>query len=512
MNVLFVYSLDSGVLPNGLLASQELIQFGISHISSILKKHGHRTGLTVASRLWGRKAARLLERSIDSFKPDVICFSAIATQYGFIAGLAKDVKRSYPDIYLVIGGVHATLNPEEAVSADFDALCIGEGERPMVEFIAQLEDRKVPSRIPNLWIKRGTDVEKNPPREFIQDLDSLPFPDRKMWQGWMSDKAPRMCSVLLSRGCPFDCSYCSNHALKRTAPGAYIRSRSPENVLEEIREIVAEFPTIKEIYFETETLVLNRNGCLALCAQLERLNAALGRPLSFGANIRIVPGLELESVFSALRRCNFRFVNIGLESGSERVRREILRRHYSNDDVINAVASAKRHGLQVAMFNLIGAPGETFDDFRETVALNRLCKPDWHLTSIYFPYPGTDLHRVCKERGMLRAPLDPRKERQKAVLDLPGFPRKRIQESLRFFNYYVYRGFDPDDRISVSLLYFWNVTVKRFHKRAIRFLSLKLHNLFIRRREHAPCEEKRDEAVAACISGETRSADRTMKI
>ncbi len=472
MNVLFVYSLNNGILPNGLLSSQETIQFGISHISSFLKKQGHRTELFVTSRLFGQKTSGALKRTIDTFRPDVICFSAVATQYDFIAALAADVKCAYPNIYLVIGGVHATLNPEEAVSSDFNAICVGEGEGPVVELVAQLEAGKTPSGIPNLWIKRDSGLEKNPPRPFMQDLDSLPFPDRNMWQRWMSKKARRMCSVLASRGCPFDCSYCSNHALRKITQGSYVRQRSPGNIAEEIRQIAVEFPTIKEIYLETETLIINSPWCLALCAQLEKLNKELKNPISFGANIRVVPGQELDSIFSALKRCNFRFINIGLESGSERVRREILRRNYSNDDVISAVALARKYGLQVALFNLIGVPGETFDDFKKTVKINRLCKPDWNLTSIYFPYKGTDLYRLCEERGLLKEPVDYKNERQKAVLDLPEFSRRQIQESLKFFNYYVYKGFDPEDRFRISLLYFWNVTIKRFHKRMLRSLRL----------------------------------------
>lgn len=477
MNVLFVYSLDNGILPDGLLSSQELIQFGISHISSSLKKEGHRTELFVTSWLFGQKASTALKRIIDTFRPNLICFSAIATQYDFIATLATDIKQAYPDIYLVIGGVHPTLNPEEAALADFDAVCVGEGEGPVAELVAQLKAGKAPSGIPNLWIKRDSGLEKNPPRPFMQDLDSLPFPDRKIWQKWMSNKAPHMCSVLASRGCPFDCSYCSNHALRKITQGTYVRHRSPGNIAEEIRQIVAEFPTIKEIYLETETLIIKKPWCRALCAQLEKLNEELKDPLSFGANIRVVPGEELDTIFSAMKSCNFRFVNIGLESGSERVRREILRRNYSNDDVMRAVTSARKHGLQVAIFNLIGVPGETFDDFKETVKMNRLCKPDWNLTSIYFPYKGTDLYQLCKERGLLKEPIDYKNERQKAVLDLPGFPRKQIQESLKFFNYYVYKGFDPEERFRVLLLYFWNVTIKRFHKRMLRYLKLKAHNI-----------------------------------
>ena len=454
MNVLFIYSSDTDLLPGGLLEQQDCIPFGISYIASFLQKHGHQAELIVLSRLFGRRNTTLLKEYIHRYEPKVICFTAVATQYGFMRDTARYIRRLYPEIYLLIGGIHSTLNPQEVLSGDFDALCIGEGERPVLELVSQLENGQSPSGIPNMWIKHGSQVEKNPPREFLQDLDSLPFPERTMWQPWMARKLPERCSVLLSRGCPFNCSYCSNHSLRKIAPGAYVRYRSPENIVAEIEEILIRFPTTKECYLETETITFNADWCLALCLHLERFNRTIRRPMSFGANIRITPNVDLETIFASLKSCNFRFVNFGLESGSERVRREVLRRDYSNEEFIDAVKLARKYGLQVAVFNLIGVPGETFVDFKETVRINRICKPDWHFTGIYFPYPGTDLHSVCKKQGLLRRPLDQRRERKKAVLDLPGFSKKQVQKSFKFFDYYVYRGFSTEDTVKIELLTF----------------------------------------------------------
>ncbi|MCX5713955.1 MAG: radical SAM protein, partial [Candidatus Omnitrophica bacterium] len=335
-----------------------------------------------------------------------------------------------------------TLNPQEAIGDYFDVLCVGEGERPTLELVSQLEKGGVHSHIPNMWFKRGSGVERNPPREFLQELDSLPFPDRRMWRDWQDQRAAQRCDVLLSRGCPFNCSYCCNHAFRNVSGGNYVRHRSPQNIVKEIKDILAELPKLKEIYLETETITLDTRWCIALCSELEGLNKTLSRPLSFGANVRITPNGNLEDIFSAFKKANFRFVKIGLESGSERVRQEILRRNYSNRDIINSVALARKYGLQINLYNLIGVPGETLSDFEETVAINRICKPDGHMTSIFFPYPGTDLYARCKEEGLLKGLLDTRNERERAVLDLPGFSRKQIQESFYLLDYYI--RYDPE--------------------------------------------------------------------
>ena len=92
---------------------------------------------------------------------------------------------------------------------------------------------------------------------------------------------------------------------------------------------------------------------------------------------------------------------------------------------------------------MIGLPGETMADFKETVKINRMCLPDWHLTSIFFPYPGTDVYSLCEKQGLLKESSGPEMERMKATLDLPGFSKDQIQKSYIWFDYYVYKGRKP---------------------------------------------------------------------
>ncbi len=128
MNVLFVYSLQEIESPEKPLRSPELLQFGISYISAVLRQGGHRTKLVVLSRISGEKRNRkIIDRCINDFQPGLICFTAVSSEYQFIAGIAKYIRTNYKGIYLLIGGVHVTLNPEGVLKDDFDALCRGEG-------------------------------------------------------------------------------------------------------------------------------------------------------------------------------------------------------------------------------------------------------------------------------------------------------------------------------------------------------------------------------------------------
>jgi len=453
MNVVFVYSLYDVQSSKRPLRSQEQIQFGISYISSFLEKNGHNTKLIVLSKIFGGAYKAIIDKCVKEFSPKIFCFTAISSEYNFILAVAKYVKMKYPDIYLLIGGCHVSLNPTSISLNDLDALCIGEGEMPTLELISQLEKGLLPSKVPNLWIKRNDGIEKNSTRPFLQDLDTLPFPDREMWQDWIDEELGARISILLGRGCPFECTYCCNDALKKISDGRYVRVRSVDNILAEIENIVTTYPEKKEINLEVESFGVNTSWAIKLCNELENFNKTIKEPLSFGVNLRVAAGVDYVSLFVALKRANFKFINIGLESGSERLRREVLRRNYSNDEIIAVVRLARANGLKVTLFNMIGIPGETQLDFRETVKLNRMCLPDNHYgTVIFFPYPGTEIYSLCKKNGLLKDELDAGMERRKAILDLPGFSKKQIQKSYLWFDYYVYKGYSPLPKILMRVL------------------------------------------------------------
>lgn len=484
MNILFIYSVDEIHSFAKPLLGPGWLQFGISYISSFLKKHQHHTRLIVLSRILGKKNYGIVDRYLKKFYPELICFTAVSCEYRFICGMAKYIKSRYPDIYLLIGGPHVSLNPQEVLSGEFDALCIGEGENPTLELVSQLEKGILPSEIPNLWIKNDSTIERNPPRPFLQDLETLPFPDWEMWQEWLPEGSRGMFPVLLGRGCPFECTYCCNNALKKITSGPYVRLRSPENIAEEIKEVVKKYPEVETIYLEVETIGINKEWAIELCSKLRQLNTTLSEPLSFGVNLRITPNADLEELFTEFKKSNFSFINIGLESGSERVRREILNRYYSNEDIINAVKLARKYGLKVHFYNMIGIPGETLADFKETVRINRFCQPDFHYTSIFYPYPGTALHALCRKQGLLKKDLDTEMERHKAVMNLPAFSKRQLQKSFLWFDYYLYKGRKPAYKLLARVFalgvrnnYFYRRVKHNWFLKRLRYIVRSLYSL-----------------------------------
>ncbi len=443
MKVLFVYSIDDVESTSHPISSWTCIQFGISYISALLRDHGHDTRLLFLSSHHWQDSVDRLQDAMRTFNPGLVCFTAAYSQYRFIKQIAGHLKQMQPDTFLVIGGVHATLNPEEVIEGPFDALCVGEGEFPALELCGQLERQEPVHGIANLWIRfRDGKIERNGPREFLRDLDLLPFPDREMWNLWMGEQHDGELAVLLGRGCPYNCTYCSNHALRKVAHGQYVRMRSPENILGEIAVLHGAYPH-RRIYLEVETITTNKAWTLELCRHLESFNKTVSDPFAYRCNVRVSRVSMDEELFIAFEKANFYAINIGLESGSERIRREVLRRNYSNEEFLQVVSLARKHGLEVYLYNMIGLPGETLCDHRETVLLNRECQPERHATGIFFPYPGTDLYTLCVEQGLLKRLPDTQMERRHAEMNLPGFSAAQIQHAYTWFNYRVYTGYKP---------------------------------------------------------------------
>jgi radical SAM superfamily enzyme YgiQ (UPF0313 family) len=338
--------------------------------------------------------------------------------------------------------------PEEAIAFPFiDIICVGEGDAAVVELAAQILEGRQPAGIPNLWIKKpGTDLlEKNSPAPFLADLDSLPFIDRELWRPWIQepDRDP---AVLVGRGCPFRCTYCSNHILGKLAGGAYVRFRSPGNIIKEIEQI-AQNPDINNIYLEVETIGAKIDFAFELCQGLAQFNDRRDTPINFKINLAVTHKLVqnenlMKRLFASFKEANIVAINIGLESGSERVRNEILRRpQYSNEDIVSFCAYANKHGIKITLFVMMGLPGESIEDFRETYQIVKQCEPHNIWLSIFYPYPGTDLYRLAKDTKLFSEDkISNVLERRHPYLNLPDFSKRKILCEYVLFRFRIFKG------------------------------------------------------------------------
>ncbi len=393
-------------------------------LAAVLRQAGHAVDLVRAQR----HSLRELETRVDRFRPAALLYSAMTGEHQYLLDVNRHLKRSYRGLS-VFGGPHATFFPETVLEPGVDAVCVGEGEGAVTDLANALAAGKDYTHIPNLWVKCDGEVIKNDPRPLVEDLDRLPFADREIL--YKDDRDLRDDPVRLffaMRGCVYRCTYCFNHRYNDlyTGRGRICRTRSVESLLAEMRHVKQRWP-VRYMQIDDDTFLLHDRLWLEEFA--ERLPTEVGVP--FMCNVRV--DLLDEDRARLLKIAGCHAVWMGIETGNEEVRRTLLKRHHTNEDIITAVALLHRHGIRVTTQNLCGLPvADPVAADEETLRLNMACRPDFAWSSIFYPYPRTQLGERALEAGYFDGSLGDAPETNKitSLLDWGDDRVKRRVENL----------------------------------------------------------------------------------
>ncbi|MGD9503301.1 MAG: radical SAM protein [Syntrophobacteraceae bacterium] len=404
---------------------------GVGYISAVARQAGHKVSfLHITHPLCKGEFLSLYAQAVGGEGRVLAGFSATTNMFQYVKQWASWIKSVRGDP-VIVGGVHPTLNAEETLGAeDIDAVCIGEGEGPIVELLDAMERGEDVSGVRNVWIKQNGVTHRNGLRPVIENLDALPFPDRGIFDYANLDCEQRGIAVFMaSRGCPYDCSYCCNHALKKVVRqgGAktYVRFRSPENVIQEIKETVAAYGFIKSIHFDDDILPIRKKWFRAFSDLYAR---EVGLP--FECNIR--PNLIDEEIIGLLKDAGCTSLRIGVESGDSYIRNEILNRSLSEETMLRAAELCRTAGMKLYTFNMVGLPREDARARLDTLKFNARMQSDEQQVSIFFPYEGTALYDLCVSDGLMRERdvTDPFRD---TSLSLPPIERNRVLFTAYFF-------------------------------------------------------------------------------
>jgi radical SAM superfamily enzyme YgiQ (UPF0313 family) len=303
---------------------------------------------------------------------------------------------------VVIGGHHATVAPEEVMQIA-DIAVLGEGEETFAEILRRIDQGDDCSSIEGCWVRKAEDVVRNGMRALIPELDDLPMPNwdifseahyRDSYTKNMFEGAEVVGVFERSRGCPFACTYCSNAYVRSLykGKGRWRREKSPERVVGEISAFRDKFG-LDAVYFIDE-VVLTRKDSLARFRDLYR--SEIGKPFTFMER----PENMTDEKVRIIKEAGAHRVSIGIESGDERIRRNLLNRKMSQESIISAFETARTHGLSAHAFTMVGFPGETRESLKETYELLKKARPDSIQTSIFHPLEGTSLYNYTVEEGL----------------------------------------------------------------------------------------------------------------
>ena len=372
------------------------IYLGIAYLSACLKREGHRTSLIHLVQPTGQE--ELLQR-VREESPDLLAVSSTSHMFPHVRRWMDWIKEE-TDVFSVCGGAHATIDPEGALEeAPLDAICLGEGEETLAELCATLEEDRDPSGIASLWVRKGEEVCRNPIRPLIEDLDSLPFPDRDIFDPTLfCPQQHERGTLMASRGCPYSCTYCSNHVQRSIYPNRdrYVRFRSVDQVMREIRHIIESDTQgeLRYIRFDDDILTLDSEWFGELA---ERYRDEVELPFICNSRVNVLD----EDTVRLFAQAGCSVICMGVESGNEDMRRKVLRRHMSNRNIVKAFKLCRQYGIKTVSTNMAALPDEDLPALLDTIKINARSRPHCMQVSTYHPYPNTRLYEYCEEKGYL---------------------------------------------------------------------------------------------------------------
>ncbi|MBO8183688.1 MAG: radical SAM protein [Archaeoglobus sp.] len=362
---------------------------GLGYLAAMLRERGFKV------KIIDDLVERLSFSDLLSKIKDALIVGITSTTPTFNAALryACAIKRRLPDVFIILGGVHATFMPYKAIKSEcVDAVCMGEGEYTLAEIAEKMEAEESLRDVKGLIYKENGKIINNGPREFIQNLDALPFPAFDLMPlgkytvlGHRLEQFP----MITSRGCPFGCRYCSSSLFL----GRKFRARSPENVVDEIEWLVADFKA-KQIAFGDDTFTFNKKRVIRICDEI--LKRKLEIEWSCSSRVDTISRELLEK----MRKAGCVAIYYGVESASSEVLKYYKKR-INLEKVKEAVKLTKKAGIETICSFIIGSPYEKKEDMEATLNFALKLNPDYAQFSILTPYPGTDIYREAKEKGLL---------------------------------------------------------------------------------------------------------------
>jgi len=376
---------------------------GVGYLSAYLKKNGHQAELVFDPRLFTQR--RILSgifnverenlKKIKRMQPDLIGFSVVTSNYQWALRMAGFIKENM-DVPIIFGGIHPTMVPDATIVNDaIDMVCVGEGEEALLELVNSIERGEIDYAIKNIWFKKDGRIIKNDVRPLVEDLDSLPFPDKPLFYDELPFNYARYTSCMASRGCIFTCTYCAQPYLRKLyhGKGRYHRRRSVEKVIEELEQMKRRYGT-RYIFFFDDLFITDIKWLKEFAQKFKK---RVNIPFSCFSH----PSLVTEEAVHLLKEAGCNLLMIGVQCGSEALRKKVLKRFEPNKHIIQAAEFCKKAGLRFSVDHIIDLPYEEEEDLIQSLNLYNKIRPN--VVNVYklIYFPGTEIVQMGKRAGLL---------------------------------------------------------------------------------------------------------------
>lgn len=368
---------------------------GIQYLSAIARK-----------REWDVKLAVMAREDVlsivNSWEPDVVAYSTCTGEHKHYNRFNMQLKEARPGLWTIMGGPHPTFFPDTLFDDHLDAICMGEGEGAFDDFlqIVEVGGQRI-EHIPNLKTKYA----HNPPRHLVENLDKLEVPDVSLFYGppdnWSDMGANNLKSFITGRGCPYNCTYCFNHAWKKLykGKGKFVRRHSVDYILDLLKYVKENYP-LAVVKFYDDVFAFSLDDWLIEFG--ERYPREIGLPFY----ILNRADLLTEDITRVLKHAGCTTISMSIEAGQEHIRNNMLKRNMSNDQIWDAFALCRKYGIMTFSNTMLGLPGTTIEDDFYSIEFNIDLGVDYGEFPVFYPYPGTDLGDYAIQRGMFHGDFD----------------------------------------------------------------------------------------------------------
>lgn len=408
-----------------------MLQFASPASGEILPTFSHNLGVLAALLKADGFSCRLctlsgykpdqLQAALERHDPQVVLVEIdlfnITAAHRTIADISRARK-----IPIVVCGQYATCRPGKAMSTPgVRALLLGEYDLPGLALMRALRDGKVEQPIAGVWTNTAAGLLRGPVAALTENLDSLPPPDRELFDYGRCVQSTRQACFKVGRGCPQWCAFCVNDWYMDIYhdKGTFVRRRSVENVLEEVHSVVMAYQAAAEVKFY--------DHCFATDAEwLRRFTQAYPRRCALPYRCFVPVTCVTPEVAQLLAASNCRSVSTHVGAGSRFIRDEVLSIHISNERVVEACQILRQSGLSLTVEVFVGSPYESEITVEETLVLLRRCQADRVISRVFYPAPGTRAAELCAENGWISGRGEDNYRTGHSVLDMPSLPAERI--------------------------------------------------------------------------------------